>query len=65
MERKCLDGTNCRIVLDTGASKSFMSKRFYLNYQSLHSLPKFALKVVTYIHGHKFEIYFNDMIYMV
>ena len=30
--------------LDTGASKSFMSKSFYMHCKSLHSLPKFASK---------------------
>ena len=30
--------------MDTGASKSFMSKLHYLHYKSLHSLPKFASK---------------------
>ena len=27
---KLLDGTECQILLDTGASKSFMSKSHYL-----------------------------------
>ena len=35
---------NVKIFLDTGASKSFMSKSYYMHYKSLHSLPKFALK---------------------
>ena len=39
-----LDGTECQILLDTGASKSFMSKSHYLCCKSLHSLPKFASK---------------------
>ena len=41
---KLLDGTQCQIQLDTGASKSFMSKSQYLHCKSLHSLPKFASK---------------------
>ena len=41
---KLLDGTECQILLDTGASKSFMSKSHYLHYKSLHSLPNFASK---------------------
>ena len=41
---KLLDGTECQILLDTGASKSFMSKSYYLCCKSLHSLPKFASK---------------------
>ena len=27
---KLLDGTNCQILLDTGATKSYMSKSFYM-----------------------------------
>ena len=30
MIRELLDGTQCQILLDTGASKSFMSKSHYL-----------------------------------
>ena len=31
-----LDGTECQTLLDTGASKSFISKSHYLRYKSLH-----------------------------
>ena len=41
---KSLDNTECQILLDTGASKLFMSKSHYLQCKSLHSLPKFASK---------------------
>ena len=41
---KLLDGTECQLLLDTGASKSFMLKSFYMQCKSLHSLSKFALK---------------------
>ena len=41
---KLLDGTECQILLDTGAHKSFMSKLHYLCCKPLHSLPKFTLK---------------------
>ena len=41
---KLLGGTECQILLDTGASKSFMSKSHYLHCKSLHSLQKFASK---------------------
>ena len=41
---KLLDGTECQLLLDPGASKSFMSKSFYMWCRSLHSLPKFASK---------------------
>ena len=41
---KLLDGTECQILLDTGASRSFMSKSHYLHCTSTHSLPKFASK---------------------
>ena len=39
---KLLDGTECQLLLDTGASKSFVSKSYYIHCKSLHSLPKFA-----------------------
>ena len=42
---KLLDGTESQILLDTGASKSFMSKSCYICCKSLHSLPKFASKM--------------------
>ena len=41
---KLLDGTECQLVLGMGASKAFMSKSFYMQCKSLHSLPKFASK---------------------
>ena len=41
---KLLDVTECQILLDTGASKSFMSKSHYLYCKSLHSLPKICIK---------------------
>ena len=41
---KLIDGTECQILLDTRASKSFMSKSHYLHCKSLHSLPKFPSK---------------------
>ena len=39
---RLLDGTKCQLLLDTGASKSFTSKSFYMQCKSLHTLPKFA-----------------------
>ena len=39
---KLLDGTECQILLDNSASKSYMSKSYYLRCKSLHVLPKFA-----------------------
>ena len=39
---RLLDGTKCQLLLDTGASKSFLSKPFYMQCKSLHTLPKFA-----------------------
>ena len=39
-----MDSTECQILLDTGASKSFMSKSHYLHCKSLPSLPMFAPK---------------------
>ena len=39
-----MDGVECEILLDTGVSKSFMSKSYYLHCKALHSLPKFTWK---------------------
>ena len=39
---KLLDGTACQILLDTGATKSYMSKSYYLKCKCLQVLPKFA-----------------------
>ena len=39
---KLLDGTECQILLDTGAMKSYMSKSYYLRCKTLHALPKFS-----------------------
>ena len=39
---KLLDRTQCQVLLDTRAGKSFMSKSHYLCCKSHHSLPKFA-----------------------
>ena len=41
---KLLDGMECQILLDTGASKTVMSKSHYLRCKSLYSLPKFTSK---------------------
>ena len=69
---KLLDGTECQILSDTEASKSFMSKSYYLCCKALHSLPKFASKtqriqvgngqhvsipfIITVIVDHRFEV---------
>ena len=37
-----MDGTECQILLDTGATKSYMSKFYYLQCKTLHALPKFS-----------------------
>ena len=42
---KLTKGEECQILLDTGASKSYMSKSYYLRCKSLHNLPKFASKM--------------------
>ena len=39
---KLLDGTEYQMLLDIGASKSFMLKSHYLHCKSLHLLSKFA-----------------------
>ena len=35
------NGTDCHILLDSGATKSFMSKQYYLNNKCLYSLARF------------------------
>ena len=40
--RKLLDGMECQILLDTGATKSYMAKWYYLRCKTLHALPKFS-----------------------
>ena len=39
---KLLHGTECQILLDTGATKSYMSKSYFLQCKTLHALPKFS-----------------------
>ena len=39
---KLIDGTECDILVDTDASKSYMSKSYFMRCKSLHSLPKFT-----------------------
>ena len=34
-----LDGTECEIIIDTGASKSYMSKSHYMPCKCLHAMP--------------------------
>ena len=41
---RILNGEECQILLDTGASKSYMSNSYYLRCKALHDLPKFASK---------------------
>ena len=41
---KLMNGEECQILLDTGVSKSYMSKSYYLKCKSLHKLPKFTSK---------------------
>ena len=39
---KLLDGTECQILLDMGATKSYMPKSYYLQCKTLHALTKFS-----------------------
>ena len=71
MHGKLLDNTECSILIDTGASKSYMSKSYYMQCKPLHTLPKFAstmqrvqcvvvlfvIPVIVDIHGHRFEVF--------
>ena len=40
--RKLLDGMECQILLDTGTTKSYMSKLYSLRCKTLHALPKLS-----------------------
>ena len=37
-----IDGTECEILIDTGASKPYMSKSYCMQCKSLHTMPKFT-----------------------
>ena len=39
---KLADRTDCNILIETGASQSYMSKSFYMQSKILHALAKFA-----------------------
>ena len=39
---KLSENTECSILIDTGASKSYIPKCYYMQCKSLHALPKFA-----------------------
>ena len=41
-KRRIIRGTDCEILIDTGASKSYMSKSYFLRCKILQALPKFA-----------------------
>ena len=41
---RILNGEQCQILLDTGTSKSYLSKSYYLRCKALHDLPKFSAK---------------------
>ena len=41
---KVLNGEECQILLHTGASKSYMSKSYYLKCKTLHDLPNLLPK---------------------
>ena len=35
-----VDGTHCEILIDTGVSKSYVSKSYFLQCKNLHTMPK-------------------------
>ena len=41
-EGSLLDGTKMKVLFDTGATRSFMSKSFYMRNRQLHTLPKYT-----------------------
>ena len=42
MHSNLLDNTECSILIDTGASKTYMSKSYYMQCKSCHALSKIA-----------------------
>ena len=40
--QELLDDMECEILIDTGMSKSYMSKSYYMQCRSLHAMPKFT-----------------------
>ena len=54
------DGKDCKIHLDSGTTKSFLSKQHYLRNKSLHGLPKSSskAKVIQVGNGASFSILF-------
>ena len=69
---KLLDSTDCKILLNIGASKLYMAKTFYLNCLSLHSLSRtnnilvgngqyigvlLVIPVVINLNGHRYKAY--------
>ena len=44
---KLFDGMGCHVLLDMGATKSYMSKLYYLQCKTLHALPKFSSNMHT------------------
>ena len=50
---RILNGEECQILLDTGASKSYMSKSYYLRCKTLHDLcigECFSFCLITLLH---------------
>ena len=41
-EGRLVNGTVLRVLFDTVATRSYMSKGFYMNHPELHTMPKFA-----------------------
>ena len=55
-----LGGGKLDIILDTGASKSYMPKAYYRHHPHLHHFPQFqsAIRHLLFkIQGHNFEVY--------
>ena len=64
---KLLDGMECQILLDTGTTKSYMSKSYYLQFSSntqriqvgngQYVSVLFVIPVIIDVHGHRFKIF--------
>ena len=77
---KLLDGTECQILLDMGATKSYMSKSYYLQCKALHAihldkrleylhklLQDFQMKRLALINKDRDDFQYNsgDLVYII
>ena len=60
-EGTVMDKTSMRVLFDTGANKSYMSKSLYMANTNLHTLPKFSTtsKGISVGNGQLVPVIFN------